>query len=88
MLHQLDVQNAFLHDILEEDVYMKQPPGYVDPQLPQHVCMLDKPLYGQKQSPRAWFSRLSSKLQELGFCPSLADTSLFIYQQGGVPCIC
>ena len=63
---------------------MKQPPGYVDPRLPHHVCKLDKSLYGLKQSPRAWFSRLSTKLLEPGFHPSLADSSLFIYQQGGV----
>ena len=83
-LNQLDVQNAFLHGILEEDVYMRQPPGYVNPQLPRHVCKLDKSLYGLKQSPRAWYSRLSTKLQELEFVPSKADTSLFIYNKGGV----
>jgi hypothetical protein len=41
-LRQLDVQIAFLHGVLEEDVYMKQPPRYVDSQLPQHVCKLIK----------------------------------------------
>lgn len=83
-LQQLDVQNAFLHGVLDEDVYMRQPPGYVDPALPRHVCKLDKSLYGLKQSPRAWFARLSSKLLALGFRPSRADASLFVYEQGGV----
>jgi hypothetical protein len=42
------MQNAFLHGILEENVYMKQSPGYEDKTLPNHVCMLDKALYGLK----------------------------------------
>jgi histone deacetylase 1/2 len=81
-LRQLDVQNAFLHGILEEEVYMQQPPGYVDSNHPQYVCKLDKALYGLKQAPRAWYARLCAKLQSLGFTPSKADTSLFFYNNG------
>lgn len=83
-LRQLDVKNAFLHGILEEDVYMRQPPGYEEKSKPHYVCKLDKALHGLKQAPRAWYSRLSMKLQQLGFSPSKADTSLFFYRKGSV----
>jgi histone deacetylase 1/2 len=83
-LRQLDVQNAFLHGILEEEVYMRQPPGYIDKTRPNYVCKLDKALYGLKQAPRAWYARLSTKLIELGFKASKADTSLFYFNSGSV----
>jgi hypothetical protein len=50
VMRQLDVQNAFLHGYLEEDVYIHHPPGYEDKNMPNYICKLDKPLYGLKQS--------------------------------------
>jgi hypothetical protein len=82
-LWQLDVQNAFLHDILEEEVYMSQPPGYADAAHPDYVCKIDKAIYGLKQAPQAWYARLCGKLMALGFIPFKADTSLFYYNKGG-----
>lgn len=80
--HQLDVKNAFLHGILSEDVYMSQPPGFVDKVFPNHVCKLHKALYGLKQAPRAWYARFGSFLLSLGFSNSGADSSLFVYSGG------
>ena len=78
-LRQFDISNAFLHGFLKEEVFMQQPPGYVDSHFPSHVCKLHKSLYGLKQDPRAWFDRFTSQLLHLGFVASLADPSLFIY---------
>ena len=83
-LRQVDVSNAFLHGFLTEDVYMQQPPGFEDDVFPSHVCKLQRSLYGLKQSPRAWYARLSQLLHQLGFVASKADTSLFIFSQGDV----
>lgn len=73
-LQQADVTNEFLHGQLQEEVYMRQPMGFEDPILPNHVCKLDKVIYGLKQIPRAWYSRFSMKLQEIGFVSSKADS--------------
>jgi hypothetical protein len=76
-LGQLEVQNAFFHGILKEEVYMRKPPGFVDPARSHHPCRLVKTLYGLKQAPLAWHARLGSALCAHGFVPSTADTSLF-----------
>jgi histone deacetylase 1/2 len=72
-MRQLDVQNAFLHGVLEEEVYMRQPPGFESKSRPNFVCKLDKAIYGLKEAPRAWYSQMSSKLINLGFKASKSD---------------
>jgi len=78
-IHQLDVHNAFLHGFLTEEVYMRQPAGFVDPNFPHHVCHLHRSLYGLKQAPKAWFKRFSDYLEDIGFHETKSDCSLFIY---------
>ncbi|KAL1193518.1 Retrovirus-related Pol polyprotein from transposon RE2 [Cardamine amara subsp. amara] len=74
-LWQMDVKNAFLQGELEEEVYMASPPGY-DHEAGE-VCRLRKAIYGLKQSPRAWYHKLSTCLREKGFKMSEADHTLF-----------
>nr|GEY73274.1 ribonuclease H-like domain-containing protein [Tanacetum cinerariifolium] len=81
-IHQLDVKNAFLNGDLSETVYMHQPPGFVDPWYPHHVCLLQKSLYGLKQVPRAWFQLFAGYATRVGFYHSCCDSSLFILRQG------
>lgn len=81
-IKQLDVKNAFLHNHLQEIVYMHQPPSFQDPSKPNHVCLLQRPLYGLKKAPRAWFHRFSMFISRLGFVHIRCDSSLFIYRHG------
>ncbi|CAL1357723.1 unnamed protein product [Linum trigynum] len=83
-LHQIDIANAFLHGELQETVYMQQPPGFVDPDKPNHVCRLRKSIYGLRQAPRTWFHCLAAALTRFGFSVSRTDPSLFIYKSGTV----
>ncbi|KAI0496461.1 hypothetical protein KFK09_022778 [Dendrobium nobile] len=81
---QFDISNAFLHGDLLEEVFMKQPPGFVDDQHPQYVCKLHKAIYGLKQAPRQWYTKLTQSLVQFGFIFSKADPSLLIYTKSTV----
>ncbi|KAL2249476.1 UNVERIFIED_CONTAM: Retrovirus-related Pol polyprotein from transposon TNT 1-94 [Sesamum indicum] len=74
-LQQMDVNNAFLHGYLEEDLYMDPPEGY-SVQLGL-VCKLERSIYGLKQASRQWNVELTLKLTEFGFTQSAFDRCLF-----------
>ncbi|KAL1205730.1 Retrovirus-related Pol polyprotein from transposon RE2 [Cardamine amara subsp. amara] len=77
-LWQMDVKNAFLQGELEEEVYMASPPGYGHEA--GKVCRLRKAIYGLKQSPRAWYHKLTTCLSKKGFKMSEADHTLFTHK--------
>jgi len=62
---------------LEEEVYMKMPPGFEEGENKGKVCKLNRSLYGLKQSPRAWFKKFSSTLIKFGYKQGEANHTLF-----------
>jgi hypothetical protein len=85
-LRQMDVNNAFLHGMLSETVYMMQPPGFKDLSKPDYVYKLRKAIYGLKQAPRVWYSTLRASLLQIGFQISTVDSSLFIFHHDSLIC--
>ena len=77
-LYQMNVKIAFLNRMLQEEVYVEQPKGFVDPHRPDDVYKLKKALYGFKQAPKAWYDRLTAYLTKHGFKREFAYTTLFI----------
>ncbi|GJX20159.1 retrovirus-related pol polyprotein from transposon TNT 1-94 [Tanacetum coccineum] len=67
IVYQMDVKSAFLNGKLKEQVYVKQPPGFERNEFPNHVCKLDKALYGFKQALRARYETLSTYLTDHKF---------------------
>jgi hypothetical protein len=80
--HQMDVKSAFLNGVLEEEVYVRQPPGFESEKYPHWVYKLRKVLYGLRQVPRAWYGRLRGFMFERGFEMGKVDQTLFLLRQG------
>ena len=82
-LFQMDVKSAFLNGYLNEEVYVEQPKGFVDPSLPNHVYKMQKALYGLKQAPRAWYQRLTEFLINHGYRKGGIEKTLFVKEKDG-----
>jgi hypothetical protein len=76
------VKSAFLNGFLEEDVYVKQPPGFESAEFSHKVYRLQNALYGLKHAPRAWYGRLRGFLFSKGFEMGKVDKTLFLLRQG------
>jgi len=79
----MDVHNGFLYGDLQEEVFMKLPPGF-HISAPGKVCRWKKSLYGLKQAPRCLFSKLSAALKVFGLQQSYSDYSLFSMRKGDI----
>ncbi|WVZ58798.1 LOW QUALITY PROTEIN: hypothetical protein U9M48_009027 [Paspalum notatum var. saurae] len=77
-LQQMDVKSAFPNGFIEEEVYVRQPPG-----IESADFRTGKALYGPKQAPRAWYARLKSFLLKSGFVMGSVDKTLFLLSRGG-----
>ena len=81
-VEQMDVNTAFLNGNLEEEIYMKQPPGFEVKGKESFVCKLKKSLYGLKQSPRQWNLVMDRFLNQNGFKNCSADACIYIKKVG------
>src|SRR6185295_13259770 len=75
-------KSAFLNGFIEEEVYVKQPPGFENPKFPNRIYKLQKALYGLKQAPRAWYDRLKTFLLAQDFKMGCVDKTLFLMRSG------
>ena len=80
-LHQIDVTTAFLYGDLKDEVYMRQPEGFVVKGQEYLVCKLKRSIYGLKQS-RSWNSVLDQHLKKVGFVQSVSDPCIYVASEG------
>ncbi|GJW60296.1 putative ribonuclease H-like domain-containing protein [Tanacetum coccineum] len=78
IVYQMDVKSAFLYGKIDEEVYVSQPLGFIDPKDPKKVYKVVKALYGLHQAPRAWYATLSTFLLKNGYRRGTIDKTLFI----------
>ena len=80
-LYHIDIEIAFLHCDLDEEIYTEQPPYFVSSTIPHYVCKLHKSLYGLKQSSRMWHHKLHTYLEAIGFRCLQAETTLYVWKE-------
>ncbi|GJS69540.1 retrovirus-related pol polyprotein from transposon TNT 1-94 [Tanacetum coccineum] len=73
----MDVKSAFLNGFINEEVYVSQPPGFIDFQKPNYVYKLKKALYGLKKAPKAWYDILKAFLIKHEYSMGMVDNTLF-----------
>jgi hypothetical protein len=76
-LYQMDVKSSFPNGVIQEEVYVRQPPGFESPKYPDRVYKLLKALYGLKQALQAWYARLKMFLLEYEYVMGSVDKTLF-----------
>jgi len=76
-IYHLDVKTAFLNAEVEEDIYMKQPYGFVKSGEEHLVCKLNKAIYGLKQASRAWNNKFNQVIQKYGFNQLISDNCIY-----------
>ncbi|GJT50725.1 putative RNA-directed DNA polymerase [Tanacetum coccineum] len=74
---QIDVKTTFLNGRLDEDIYMVQPEGFVDPKHPRKVCKLQRSIYGLKQASRSWNKRFDEEIKRFGFTQNLDEPCVY-----------
>lgn len=80
---QMDVVGEFLYGELDEEIYLSQPEGFINPDHPDHVWLLNSSLYGSKQSARQWHLCLTDQLKLIGFKAAQVDPTMYILHRGG-----
>ncbi|GJZ93228.1 retrovirus-related pol polyprotein from transposon TNT 1-94 [Tanacetum coccineum] len=73
----MDVKSAFMNGFINKEVYVAQPPGFIDLEKPDHIYKLKKALYGLKQAPKAWYDRLKVFLIKHEYKTGMVDNTLF-----------
>jgi len=76
-INHMDVKTTFLNGVIEEEVYIEKPKGFEKFYRESHVCRIKQALYGLKQVPHAWYTRIDNYLTSLGFTNSEADANLY-----------
>ncbi|GJV16497.1 retrotransposon protein, putative, ty1-copia subclass [Tanacetum coccineum] len=79
---QMDVKTAFLNGYLNEEVYMEQPEGFVNPKYPNRVCKLKHSIYGLKQASRQWNKHFDDEIKKFGFSQNADEPCVYLKASG------